>query len=256
MSRGLLALTCGCCSVLQYVAVCCSVLQCVVMCVAACNAVYIEECCLHHFCSHTLMFSLPHTPPSLPPHPRTPLHTTLWHQIRAAPWWLPASWIAWRERGECRCHVVWEHKGMSRLDTAAINSEVSFCKRARCVWGVWFRVCSKQDGISLPSTPPRSFVSVCFCERALLTQTQKIPNCVQSKEAYVYRALYQERKHLYPPHRRDTLPHLHDNCYYYFLFFFCTRTLTPMCVMAHSYVRRNASMCLPRLIQMCAMTQA
>jgi len=81
---------------------------------------------------------------------------------------------------------------------------------------VWFRLCTKQDAISLPSTPPQLSVDFWFCKRALFCRlkrgldgySDKSSNCIHSKEPYVYRALDQQRKHLYPPHRRDTFPHL------------------------------------------------
>ena len=128
----------------------------------------VAVCCLHPSCPAFLLYlSTPSLLVLLPP--RSPPSPISWHHVCAAPWWLPDGFVLWPNQVESRCAVVWEHKGMSSRDTAAINSEVSFCKRARCVWGVWCRVCSKQDGISLPSTPPPSCVSFCFWKKALLT---------------------------------------------------------------------------------------
>ena len=118
----------------------------------------VAVCCLDPSClAFLLFFSTPPLLLLLPP--LSPPPRISWHQVRVAPWWLPDGFLFWPNQVESRSTVVWEHKGMRSLDTAAINSHVSFCQRVRCVWGVWFRVCSKQDGISLPSTPPPSCVS-------------------------------------------------------------------------------------------------
>ena len=107
-------------------------------------------------------------------------------------------------------------------------------------------MCSKQDDISLPSTLLRSFVSFWFCKRALFTQTHESPNCI--KEAYAYRALYQERQHLYPPHRCDTLPNLPDHLFLVGVVKkasrMCMSWLIHMYAMTHAYVCHDSFICV------------
>ena len=133
---------------------------------------------------------------------------------------------------------------MSSLDTTAINSEVSFCKRARCVWGVWCRVCSKQDGISLQ--PHRRDSMSVFAvvkepylhrpKRALIAYTQKSP---------VYTGLFTKRESICTLY--TVAIHCHTCAIMFFLGFvlLLSKTLTQICVLDHVCVCHDAFRCVP-----------
>jgi len=115
----------------------CVAVRCGVCCSMWCSALQcVAVRCRVWTASFVLVHSIPLPKPSSssPSSPTYSSPPTLWHQIRTAPWWHPPSCIAWQQRGECDWPVVWEHKGMSSLDTSAINSEVSFVKEPDVYW--------------------------------------------------------------------------------------------------------------------------